>query len=183
MIDKSCVNLYFLRHLQTQNNVAGIINGRNMGLPVLAFQNIIGTKDMDIIYCSTALRCRQTIKCFIKTNHASAIVHSDLLLERDMGRLEGMKRRDAIAEYPNLFTEGRFHVTDTPPDGESFIAFQKRAQTFCQNFIKKTKGNILVCSHNQFLKMLYFSFFQIPVTEESWKVKTFPFGQVVSITL
>ena len=159
----NCQHLFFLRHLQTEHNVNVCINGQSVGLPVLEIRSIIGARNVDTVYCSPALRCRQTMACFLKTNIVQTVVYSNMLLERDMGILEGEKRDIAAVHYPELFERKQFHIFKTPPSGESF------------------SGDVLICSHNQFLKALYFTVSKEQITEKAWKSLSFPFGEMIPI--
>lgn len=173
--------LFFLRHLQTEHNISACINGQSIGLPVLEMHSIIGARDVDVAYCSPALRCRQTMECFSNTNSVRAVVYSDMLLERDMGRLEGQKRDVAAAHYPELFDGKQFRVFETPPNGEPFPDFMQRAHSFCTDYLKTTSGSVLICSHNQILKVLYFIVSKEQISEKKWKALSFPFGEMVPI--
>ena len=153
----NCQHLFFLRHLQTEHNVNVCINGQSVGLPVLEIRSIIGARNVDTVYCSPALRCRQTMACFLKTNIVQTVVYSNMLLERDMGILEGEKRDIAAVHYPELFERKQFHIFKTPPSGESFSDFMQRVRDFYTNYLETASGDVLICSHNQFLKALYFT--------------------------
>jgi len=144
---------------------------------------ITGARDVDVVYCSSALRCRQTLECFFITNRAQAVIYSDALLERNMGKLEGQKRDVMAALYPELFDENMFCVFATPPEGESFLDFMQRARCFYSKYLENVSGDVLVCSHNQFLKALYFLVFEEQISEKQWKALTFPFGKVVPIRI
>lgn len=176
-------HLFFLRHLRTEHNVSACINGQSIRLPVLEMRPIIGARDVDTVYCSPALRCRQTVECFSGTNSAQSIVYSDMLLERDMGKLEGQKRDAAAAHYPELFDGKQFRVFETPPEGEPFSDFMQRVRSFCANYLETASGDVVICSHNQFLKALYFIASKEQISEKRWKALSFPFGKMVPIKL
>lgn len=55
-------HIFFLRHFETKNNVNGILNGQSLEEPIFAGHCIEKCFPFDIIYCSTALRCRQTVE-------------------------------------------------------------------------------------------------------------------------
>lgn len=55
-------HIFFLRHFETKNNVNGILNGQSLEEPISAGHCIEKCFPFDIIYCSTALRCRQTVE-------------------------------------------------------------------------------------------------------------------------
>jgi len=183
VVHMNCQKLFFLRHLQTENNKQTCINGRSADIPIMEMSSITEARDVDVVYCSSALRCRQTLACFFKTNSAQAVIYSDALLERSMGRLEGQKREAMAALYPDLFDKNMFRVFATPPEGESFSDFMQRARCFYSKHLESVSGDVLVCSHNQFLKALYFLVSKEQISEERWKALTFPFGKMVPIRI
>ena len=179
----NCQQLFFLRHLPTQNNSHACINGRSADSPILEMRSIAGARDVDVVYCSPALRCRQTLECFIQANSVQTVYESNLLLERSMGLLEGQKRDAMAALYPDLFDRNKFRVFSTPPGGESFEGFMQRVRCFYTEHLAVASGDVLVCSHNQFLKALYFLVSNIPISEKRWKTLNFPFGKMVPIRI
>lgn len=105
----------------------------------------------------------------------------DELLERDMGVLEGVKRADAKTQYPYLFCGGKLDVAADIPNGESIREVQNRLEVII-DFIKKNQDkNILICSHNQTMKILYFSLNDISITNDAWQCLNFPNGVLINI--
>lgn len=173
-------NYFFLRHLKTSNNTKQIINGRSLTQPIENEKQITTSYCIDLIYCSDALRCRQTIDCYLKTNHMVPIQYSKLLYERDMGIWEGKLKSSIASNNPRLFVNGRFRLFSTPPCGESYVDFKNRATEFLK-LMNKVNGNILICSHNQFLKMLLLILNNTIITQEIWNSINFPYGEILSL--
>ncbi len=173
-------NYFLLRHLKTSNNSRQLINGRSLNQPIENEKPIINSYYIDSIYCSDALRCRQTIDCYLKTNPAVPIQYSKLLYERDMGIWEGKPKPSIVSSNPELFINGKFNLFSTPPLGESYTAFKNRATEFLK-LINKENGNILICSHNQFLKILLFTLNNSIITQEIWNSINFPYGEILSL--
>lgn len=171
---------FFLRHLKTSNNTLELINGRSLNQSIENEKYIINSQYIDSIYCSDALRCRQTIDCYLKNHKAVPIQYSELLYERDMGIWEGKLKSSIINNNPELFVNGKFKLFLTPPSGESYIDFKNRATEFLKS-INKENGNILICSHNQFLKMLLFVLNNTTITQEIWNSVNFPYGEIISL--
>lgn len=174
-------HIFFLRHLCTRYNVNDILTGRSNDIPIYEMKEIKVDQDMDIVYCSTALRCMETLNIFLRMHKSTKIIYTDRILERNLGILEGKPRKEMILRYPSLFTEGKFSVFATPPNGESFVSFQDRVKKFYEQEICKNNGNILICSHNQFLKMLYFIIKNNAITEKDWRLCSFPQGEIIKI--
>ena len=77
------------------------------------------------------------------------------IIERNMGVLEGKKRCNLVKDYPNYFFNGHFKDLMIPPKGENYDDFRIRISSF-SSFVEKLllEHNIIVCSHNQVLRML-----------------------------
>lgn len=173
-------HVFFLRHFETSNNAQNILNGRSINVPILEGRYFECEKSLDVILCSTALRCRQTIN-FYKNKNESKIIYLNELLERNMGDMEGHLRMEMRQSFPELFDEESFIVFSTPPKGEAYEVFYKRAMDFWKMCNHIYKGNILICSHNQTLKMLYFTLYGKTITMENWKKIKYPYGKIVQI--
>lgn len=173
-------NYFFLRHLKTSNNTRQLINGRSLTQPIEDEKSITSSHYIDLIYCSDALRCRQTIDCYLKTNQTVPIQYTKLLYERDMGIWEGKLKSSIVSNSPELFIDGKFRLFATPPSGESYDDFKNRATEFLK-LINKENGNILICSHNQFLKMLLLTLNSTVITQEIWNFINFPYGEILSL--
>lgn len=178
-------NYFFLRHFETVHTRNHIISGRDIQLPVLESSPIYTGIPIDAIFCSTALRCRQTASAFSMCQPKCIILYNDLLLERDLGVLQGKSRKIAAVEYADLFEGDRLNVFSTPPKGESYAHFKERVAK-AKDWINDNSGNfnnILICSHNQFLKMLFYTLRGEIINGTEWHKLNFPCGTIVSIDL
>lgn len=166
--------------METANNARQLISGRSPDQPIEKEKSITSPYRIDLIYCSDALRCRQTIDCYLKTNQVVPVQYMKLLYERDMGILEGGLKSSIVRSNPELFADGRFRLFSTPPSGESYVDFKNRASEVLK-LMDKEKGNILICSHNQFLKMLLIALSNAVITQEVWNSIDFPYGEILSL--
>lgn len=173
-------NYLFLRHIKTFNNTKHLINGRSLYQPIENKKFISSSYYIDRIYCSAALRCRQTIDCYLETHQTVPIQYLELLYERSMGIWEGELKSSIISNNADLFINGNFKLFLTPPSGESYSDFKNRVIDFL-NLTNKENGNILVCSHNQFLKMLLLLLSNAAITQEIWNSINFPHGEIFSL--
>lgn len=171
--------IYFLRHFLTENNKNGIISGQSDSHICINKYDVYETKMFDYVLCSPSLRCKKTIDKVSQLGMEwNVIEYDERLYERNMGALEGMRRDFAIKSYPDLFKNGKFIVQCTPPDGETFLDFYERIYSFYNDIIhQKTSGNILICSHNQSLKILYHIIFDLKITQQSWERLKFVNGK------
>lgn len=171
----------FLRHFPTQLNIEKRISGRSIDIPVLQTDRIGCDLRVDSVLCSPALRCRQTLDAFLQDHAPGDVRYLPELLERSMGEMEGCLRREMVLKYPQLFDGQKFRLAQTPPGGESFDAFQARVRSFWERYREELGGTLLVCSHNQFLKMLCFIIREEPVTQAKWRELQFPCGTIQRI--
>lgn len=177
--------IYFLRHQETVNNQLGMISGQSDSLirkQSFYADNSKIVKNIDVVYSSPAQRCIDTLNG-IQDLLVSPIIDKRLL-ERNMGDFENCLRKEVYAQYPNLFwnIHGKiqFRFEFTPPNGESFSEFFERIFSFCEEEIFSNKEcNILICSHNQALKMIYFILKGVHPSEENWRNLSFPNGKCV----
>ena len=180
---KSYNNIYLLRHLKTLNNDLHIISGQRDSEILKTGCFKINLNQFDIIYCSPSLRCIKTIKLLAnQSDTACSIVCDKRLLERNMGSLEGMLKKEAQKKYPELFVGEYFNVFKTPPRGESYECFKRRVEDFYNECLCAKKGDdILICSHNQTLKLLRLVILERRITYQSWSEYSFKNGYLTEI--
>lgn len=165
-------HLYFLRHGKTIYNEKHLITGQ-ADVSILKIKekvniNLSQPLNNMIILSSPLKRCQETIESFQENiDYNLPIKYCDELLERNMGIFEEMERKLASEKYPLYFTEGKFKYYMTPPDGESFYKACARAEFFIQNILDETLNShdVLICSHNQIMKILYFKILNIPFSD------------------
>ena len=141
--------LYVLRHCKTLFNEKNIVSGQT-DCPLLEYSvnySILSKEsqlESYILISSPLNRCVLTGK-ILQTQSGLQISSStdSRIIERNMGILEGKKRCELFKEYM------------TPPMGESFDEFKFRITSFSHSIEKMLlKNNIIICSHNQALRML-----------------------------
>lgn len=172
-------HIYFLRHAATKNNEEKKISGRSEDIGILPNQSIVmDTKFEGKIYCSTALRCKSTVK-LLPSYKEKDIIYMEKLQERSLGKLEGMEREDAINKYSELFVEDKVSVAAHIPNGETIEDVKERLKPVLDEIVKDdTDEDILICSHNQTLKILYAMIKDIEITDEYWRSIEFPNAEV-----
>lgn len=175
------MHIYCLRHFQTKNNKKGLLNGENFSVPIEKGEPIIFSSSIDMVLCSPALRCYQTLHYLISSMPVCKVVYTKQLLERNLGDLEGKSRVEMARQYPDIFNGNRLSIFSTPPNGESFSAFYNRILEIKKICYKYESKNILVCSHNQTLKMLYFILTEKEITQNTWEALSFPYGKITQL--
>ena len=163
MISEFPFGLFFLRHCKTQNNLNHRISGQ-VDSQIVDFAidtrvlNQINVEHRDITIISSSLnRCVQTTFHLLKQCcefHAHIYIAARII-ERGMGYWEGALRADVFQKHPGLFCHGKINPLFTPPHGESIDDFTARIDDFIQDIgIVAKHTPILVCAHNQSLKLL-----------------------------
>jgi broad specificity phosphatase PhoE len=143
------MKIYLVRHADYEKS-AGLLKGRlpvplsNNGLSQA--QNLVSffeDKEIDIIFSSAVLRCKQTAE--ILSQSKMKIEFDKRLLEALIpyqGYMEGNWEFDAYTHQKEL-------------GGETIKDVQNRMIDFYNDLIKKPFGKVIVCSHGDPLQFLY----------------------------
>lgn len=178
-------HLFFLRHCQSLYNVQGKISGQ-ADCPIVyknidysSLKEILSSENV-IIISSPLTRCLDTANLLqYSVSTTWPIVVDKTIIERGMGKWEGMERNIIIKQYPEYFYNGKFIVKLTPIEGgEKYTDFINRLIFFVQTIeeILKEK-HIIVCSHNQTLRMI-----TALLTKKNYdSVSSYPNGLVTKI--
>ena len=175
--------IFLLRHAKTVNNMKNIITGR-IETEILPDTNIVldGNVSFEYIYCSTSKRCRDTIAMLPTHMYNGNINFAEELQERSVGFLEGMEREVAMELYPHLFYQNKLSVNAEIEGGETIRDVKNRIEEVVRDIIiRGTNMNVLVCSHNQTLKVIYAMIHNIEITDEYWANTNFLNGTIVKI--
>jgi hypothetical protein len=98
-----------------------------------------------------------------------------------VGSFEGRLREEVIKENPLWYNGGKFIYDLTPPNGESFESFFGRVDYFRAYLDEILRDhNVIVCSHNQTLKLLYSIVMNIK-PNKIWYSKNFENGVLYKI--
>lgn len=177
------MSIYFLRHIKTVDNLLGNISGSSDS-DILPGQNLhipcIVPKSFDQIYCSPIKRCRDTI-ALLPASMQKNIDFISCLKERDLGILEGMNRTEAIQRFPHLFENKKLKVSVQIPGGESIGDVKQRISDLKELLLKHNDKQILICSHNQTLKILFAELKGISVTDSYWQSVNFNNGEIICV--
>lgn len=177
-------HLYFLRHCKTVFNKEKIISGRTDSKlcpeAKIKSEELLKNTNKLVILSSDLQRCQQTIELLIPLlKNEYEIRNSKLLVERDMGIFEGRSRQELTKKYPNFFVGERFLYYKTPPKGESIKELHERIIDFMkfELSLQYVDNDVLICAHNQVLKMLYCEILNIPINQYWFKLD-FPEGSI-----
>lgn len=174
-----------MRHLKTDYNGENIISGQKDSdiLPGQQLMNLPPSNfRFDSVLCSPLKRCRATI-ALIPDSYISSVSYMSELLERNMGVLEGVNKIKARELYPSFFCGNKVDISANIPNGESVCDVQQRLKKILDYIRANHEKNILICSHNQTLKILYFAINGISITNDAWQCLNFPNGVLLNTSI
>ncbi|MCJ7817197.1 MAG: histidine phosphatase family protein [Candidatus Aenigmarchaeota archaeon] len=145
------MKLILVRHGETEWNVKGRVQGQaDIALNRKGLEQAkkvgfrLKKEPIDVIYCSYMKRTRQTAASITRF-HKVPVIYSNLIKERNFGKLEGMH----TDEYRRIREESGlpFHLY-RPLGGENYIDLEKRVKKFLAMIKKKhSKQTVVVVSH------------------------------------
>ncbi len=158
------MDIYLIRHGQTDANVSGIYQG-NMDVPL----NAKGVKQAELIawrlrnmaidnvYVSSLKRAMDTCSAILEYHDLTPVIEPDLQ-EISLGDWQGKSRADVKNEYADYIEErkAKDDAHTTPfPGGESFANFEKRATNIFYDILERQNGNnIVIVTHGGIIKAL-----------------------------
>lgn len=170
--------LFYVRHGETEMNVAGLLSGTiETPLTENGKQQAIKTgkeihatlPKIDLIICSPLGRAHETAKLIAKEigYPESKLEKNELFVERTFGVLEG-------TSSDHFLTDNNYHELDAIEGSETVENLQKRAAAAFEYIKTLNADNILIVSHGAFGRALrrvtknqphtdeYKAFIQIP---------------------
>jgi broad specificity phosphatase PhoE len=157
------MNLYFIRHGETEYNALNISQGEDTELSSLGLTQAellakrFSNTPVDVIYSSPMKRARQTAEVVSKLLEKD-ITYSDYLKEQRAPSEFVGKRKDSLelVEIEKLrdFNEKDFlwHYSDE----ENFNDFKERVRRFFDTLSETKQENVLIVSHGGPIRLLIF---------------------------
>ncbi|ALB28001.1 histidine phosphatase family protein [Companilactobacillus heilongjiangensis] len=150
------VELYIVRHGETDTNYEGRINGMSTDKPLNAkgiaqveeLKKYIDINKFDEIYSSPMKRAMQTAEILNQNVHE--IKQDKRLYEADYGSWDGLKESELHDKYPDVFDENNYLLpgyTKYAKDGEEYADVYKRVEDFMDDMAKKGDEKIMVVCH------------------------------------
>jgi len=165
--EKFMVELYIVRHGETDTNYEGRINGMSTDKPLNAkgieqvqtLEKEIDINKFDEIYSSPMKRAMQTAEILNQGVHE---IHQDKrLYEADYGSWDGLKEDELLPQYPDAFDENHYllpNYTKYAKNGEEYADVYRRVENFMDEMSKKGNEKIMVVCHGfvsrSFLKVV-----------------------------
>lgn len=153
--DNGVIRFFFVRHGQTDHNVQKILQGHlDIDLndkgreQAILVGNAFSKIDLDAIISSDLIRCQNTASEITKRQPKDVkVTLTKNFRESNMGEVEGMYLKDALAKYgPNFRALG-----------EGPVNFKQRVMSEWKNALKQHANdkNVLVCTHGGVLRMFF----------------------------
>ena len=166
--------IQFVRHMETDMNRLGIIQGSSDGLlgeigqaQSRLFVEEKDLSDIDVVYCSNLSRAK-FLAGLIKDKIHKELIIDERLNEIHVGQWEGKTWKEVTVEYKD-FLEGWFKDnTNIPaPDGESYAELAIRLHAFIEDIKKLDYKKVMVIAHGAVIKTLICSMLDIDLKNRS----------------
>lgn len=161
------MKLYIVRHVETQENAKGLMQGNIPGRVSNLGQlqgALLGRKlrevALDAVYCSPLQRTRDTA-AYIMHHHDCPIYYDDDLVERMYGIFEGRPKEEYLTYiYHYKYKNPEILDIDIPiPGGESPRQAQVRIQRSVHKIAKQHQGEtVLLITHGSVKWLLMMSY-------------------------
>lgn len=147
------LNLYFLRHKITYFNFYNFYAG-NLDVPIMDSKKIdLKIPKIDLILCSTMIRCQQTLSCLNIPTKIN-VIKDDRLIEAGYGALTGKSK------FHSKFKRTMFNNPPSSNYYKSESCYQSglRAKECIDQHLKhlNNNSNILIISHKNTLNGLHY---------------------------
>lgn len=111
---------------------------------------ILKTKNIDLIFCSTLLRAKQTAK-IVSEVLGKDVIYDERLVDMKMGEFFGKP----CSMYDQFFLEKKLGMKERPEGGENWNDILDRVLSLLKDIEKENTGkNILIISHGEPLWLL-----------------------------
>ena len=178
--------LFVVRHCKTQYNIELRISGQ-FDSPIVDYTVDVSELNKEIvqhsglvIITSPAARCIHTAKLIARQYNGQITLQSDArLLERRMGVWEGELKSNITGRKQCEIINGHFDPYFTPPNGESINSCKQRINSFLIDLRnQKWDSPVLICGHNQILKLLKFHVNRMHDLTNYWGTESFANGKI-----
>jgi broad specificity phosphatase PhoE len=158
-----------VRHGETEENVAGIVQGQRQGALTehgieqsKAAAEVLRKVRVDAIYSSDLDRAAQTAD-YIAAYHGNKVEYAPELRERGYGIFQGRSRAEFFAVEP---VGSNLRAAYRPDGGESFNDLLRRVGGFVHKLeTGYGKGTVLLVTHGGIIKCLAVLYLGVPLDE------------------
>lgn len=146
------LNVYIVRHGETDTNKTLSINGSGTNLPlnetgikqVATLRDSFDINKIDCVYASPLLRAKQTAEILDQGKHN--IIYDDRLQEMNYGNWDGASASEIHEKYPQAFDElGYFNESySNYCTGETYEHLAKRLMNFWNELVNKYRNESIM---------------------------------------
>lgn len=152
------MELWIVRHGQTEGNVQGVMMGGGCDYPLTeegvrqaeSLRDNLVDKDFDKILCSSNQRAKDTLEIALSKSYN--VQYEDRLKEKSYGNFTNVKKSDVdesvLAEMEGDPYNFRFE------GGESFADVVVRSGEFLSDLIKQDYDRVLIITHQNVIRAL-----------------------------
>jgi len=165
------MQLYFVRHPQTQFNLEKIIQWwadsplTQLGIDTAQkLWNFLRTQNIQKVFCSDLGRCRQTAQ-IICWGQITDIVYTDKLIERSFGDYN-WKSKDYIKQQIDIYD-----VDLVAPNWENFLQMKSRVIDCIYDICKIDSDKVLIVAHEWTLRAFLSDFYDCYPNDEKCNTK------------
>lgn len=174
------IEVYIVRHGETDTNKERRINGASTNLPLNAvgikqvqeLQQSFAIQKINRVYSSPMKRALQTAE--ILNNGYQQIEVDERLQEIDYGDWDGLAAQQVYQQYPQVFDD-QGYLKDNYSDycrGESYAHLEKRVKSFWQDLIiNNAHKSVLVVCHGTISRSLVQSVFGIDEISQVMQIR------------
>ncbi|MCH8331264.1 MAG: histidine phosphatase family protein [Bacteroidetes bacterium] len=156
------MDLYIIRHGETEFNNKGVIQGRRIDSPLndtgsaqsQAFYKCYKETPFDMVFHSSLQRSKQTVMPFIDGG-CKATEHKGLD-EIDWGSSDGLSTGNGLLNdfYRVLRSWKKGDIMAKLKGGENPLEVQARLQLFVDQLSKSSYESVLICTHGRAMRIL-----------------------------
>jgi len=148
----------YLGHTDCKLSKVGINDAKHLAYIFAQSEAVINS-----IFSSDLIRCKSTVNIAFPERKVTFLRE---LREINMGDLDGLTFDEVKNVYPEVFKKRGENIAEfIPLNGESFRECQKRAITVFNLIIHSTEGNVVICSHAGFIRVLLCSILKLDLKD------------------
>jgi alpha-ribazole phosphatase len=156
------MNIYLLRHGQTEENRKGTYYGNlDISLNEVGISQGNSAKEffkdikLDKVYVSDKIRTLEMAKLVLGQDKIE-VIQDNRINETNFGDFEGKTYEEIQKLYPKecLCWENNWKEFE-PPKGESYIKLCERVRSFMEHIKNLKYDNILICTHSGVIRAIY----------------------------
>lgn len=148
----------YLGHTDCKLSKEGIKDAKHLAYIFAESEVIINS-----IFSSDLIRCKSTVNIVFPERR---VIFLENLREINMGVLDGLTFDEVKNKYPEIYKKRGENIAEfIPLNGESFRECQLRTIMVFNQIIDTTKGNVVICSHAGFIRVLLCNLLKVDLND------------------